>query len=159
MYELLSETEKWRTARVGELNSKILDVAGRRADVLYPYRFAGPGTILPEDVQQQLDELDRESQRIEQEIRAVDAEAARREREPIDPSPVLSQLSEELANERHRRRWFAHAVHIRRMEGYRQELENITRRVHELEDEIENIRLAEAFERELAEKAGGDAPS
>jgi excinuclease UvrABC helicase subunit UvrB len=40
MQAFMSETERWRSSKVAELNGKILDIANKRADILHPYAKA-----------------------------------------------------------------------------------------------------------------------
>jgi hypothetical protein len=103
---------------------------------------------LSQGEQAKLVELDREAERVRQEIQAAELEASRREREPVDPRPQVRKLTEELANEKHRRKWFCYQLHYRGMRGYLSTLEGIERRIGELETEIERIELAEEFARE-----------
>jgi hypothetical protein len=155
MMQPMTETEKWRSSKVAGLYGRLVTIAGLRADILSSRKITPEGMVVgnlsPEE-QARLDELDRERERVQAEIREVELEAARREREPVDPTPEIRRLSEELQREQTRRRWFAHQLFFRGMRAYRAELESIEQRISEIEREILWIEEAESMQREIEEK-------
>lgn len=154
----LREIEAWRSGCVRELQGRLQAIANERWEVrrrLYK-RPDGVVTSIPQEARERLEELERERERVKQELLEVEAEAARREREPVDPGAatvvlarVREGLEEELERERGRRKWFAYQLLVRGMEGYRSELGNIERRIGELEVELERVQLAAEFEETL----------
>jgi hypothetical protein len=149
----VSEIERWRMAERERVKNQQERLIKERSDLVRRFFYDAVGhkvTNPPEEAVKEVQRLETELARIDQELRDIDTEADRRRYAPLDVETLAEQCKAELEELRRQRRVYSHRVYILRYTPELQNLTNIEERMSELQTQIERYELAASARGELA---------
>jgi hypothetical protein len=151
----VAEIERWRVEDRLRVQSKKDRLLKELAGIRSRYFVDGFGRVVPNPPEEALEEVKRVDSmlaQVDEELRAIEAEAERRRYAPLDVAALAEQCRVELEELRQQRRVYCHRLYILRRTPEEQALRNVEARINEVENLLERYELAASAREELANR-------